>query len=90
VTVKLTGVLTELLGKKPKHGKQKTKTFTLGPVRGSLGAGVGTTLVLKLPHGALSGLQSKAGESVALTVIATNANGAGRASANVASLQVAP
>ena len=60
--VKLTGTLTELLGHKPKHGKQKTRTFTLGPVRASLHAGKGQTLALKLPHGALSGLETKARE----------------------------
>ena len=87
VAVKLTGTLTELLGHKPKHGKQKTTTFRLGPLRGSLHAGVGRTLALQLPHGALSGLQSKARESVALTLVATNANGTGRARETIASLK---
>ncbi len=86
-TVKLTGVLSELLGHKPKHGKRKTKTFTLRPMDGSLGADAKKALRLKLPHGALRGLRRKARESVALTLIAINADGTGRASANIARLR---
>jgi IPT/TIG domain len=90
VSVRLTGVLTELVGKKPKHGTQKTRRFDLGPVSGTLAAGVGKTLVLKLPNGAISGLKSKANESAALTLIATNANGQGRATASITSLKDVP
>jgi len=90
VSVRLTGVLTELVGKKPKHGKQKTKSFDLGPVSSALAAGAGKTLVLKLPNGAISGLESKAKESATLTLIATNANGQGRASASITSLRDVP
>ncbi len=86
-TFKLTGVVTELVGHKPKHGKQKTKTFALGPVRGSLAAGVRRTLILKLPKGAVRALDGKAKESVSLTLVATNANGTGRASASIARLK---
>ena len=87
---RLTGTLTELLGHKPKHGKQKTKTFTPGPLRASLHAGKGQTLALKLPHGALSGLQTKAKESVTLTLVATNANGTASERATIASLKGVP
>jgi hypothetical protein len=87
VSVRLTGVLTELVGKKPKHGKQKTTSFDLGPVSSALAAGVGKTLVLKLPSGAISGLERKDKESAALTLIATNANGQGRATASITGLK---
>jgi hypothetical protein len=90
VSIRLTWVLTELVGKKPKHGKQKTRRFDLGPVSSVLAAGVGKTLVLKLPSGAISGLKSKAKESAALTLIATNANGQGRATASITSLKDVP
>jgi hypothetical protein len=90
VSIGLTGVLTELVGKKPKHGKQKTRRFDLGPVSGTLAAGVGKTLVLKLPSSAISGLESKDNESVALTIIATNANGQGRATASITRLKNMP
>jgi hypothetical protein len=70
------------VGKKPKHGTQKTRRFDLGPASWALAAGVGKTLVLKLPRGAVSGLKSKAKESAALTLIAMDANGQGRASAS--------
>ena len=90
VSVTLAGVLTELVGKKPKHGKQKTKSFDLGPVSSELAAGVGKTLVLKLPSGAISGLKSKAKESATLTLIATNANGQGRATTSITSLKGVP
>jgi len=87
VTVQLTGMVTELVGKKPKHGKQKTKSFKLGPVRASLTAGAGRTLVVKLPKGALRGLKSKAKEAAALLLVATNASGTARATAKTASLK---
>jgi hypothetical protein len=90
VTVKLTGVLTELVGKKPKHGKQKTRHFELGPVSSTLGAGAGKTLVLKLPSSAIGGLESKAMESAALTLSATSANGQGLARAKITSLKGVP
>jgi hypothetical protein len=77
------------VGKKPKHGAQKTRRFDLQPVSSELAAGVGKTLVLKLPNGAISGLERKTIESVTLTLIATNANGQGRAAASITSLKAA-
>jgi hypothetical protein len=90
VSVRLTGVLTEFVGKKPKHGKQKTRRFDLGPASWALAARAGKTLALKLPNGAISGLESKAIESVTLTLIATNANGQGHATARITSLKDVP
>lgn len=90
VSVRLTGVLTEFAGKRPKHGTQKTRRIDLGPVSWALAAGVGRTLVLKLPNDAIGGLENKAHESAALTLIATNANGQGRATASITSLKGVP
>ena len=90
VSVRLTGVLTELVGKKPKHGKQKTRRFVLGPVNGALAGSVGKTLILTLPSDAIGGLKSKAKESATLTLIATNANGQDRVTASITSLKGVP
>ncbi len=90
VTGTLAGVLTELVGKPPKHGKQRTKSFDLGPVGGSLAADAARTFVLKLPNRALKALTSKAKESVSLTFVATDAQGTGRASAGIARLKGVP
>jgi hypothetical protein len=90
VSVRPTGVLAELVGEKPKHGKQTTRRLDLGPVSSTLAAGVGKTLVLKLPSDAIGGLKDKGKESAALTLIATNANGQGRSTASIASLKGVP
>jgi hypothetical protein len=90
VSARLTGALTELAGKKPKHGTRKTRRFDLGPVSWALAAGVGKTLVLKLPNAAISGLKNKAIESATLTLIATNANGQGHATASITRLKDVP
>jgi hypothetical protein len=37
-------LLTTDIGKKPKHGKQKSKSYKLGPVSGSAKAGKALTL----------------------------------------------
>jgi hypothetical protein len=86
-TVTLTGVLTELHDHGRAHGKARSTRFTLGPIRDTLHAGVRRTLVLALPHGGLRGLSRRERESVALTLVATNANGRTRARANVARLK---
>jgi hypothetical protein len=85
--VRLTGVLLQLIGAKPKHGKQKSKTYKLGPVSGSVKAGRGLTLTVKLPPAAVSALGAGAKESVTFTVTASNGNGTGRAGARIAMLK---
>lgn len=81
--VKLTGALTQLIGAKPTHGKQKSKTYKLGPVSGSVKAGRALTLTVKLPAGALSALGHGAKESVKFTA----ATGTLRATTTVAMLK---
>ena len=85
--VKLTGTLTQLVGAKPKHGKQKSKTYKLGPVNGTVKAGKALTLTVKLPAAAVSALGTGAGESATFTSAVNNANGTGRAEAKVATLK---
>jgi hypothetical protein len=71
--ITLRGMLTELLGKKPKHGKQRRKRFKLGPVSGAVtGTEVGT-LTMKLPPEAAQGLERKRKEQVAFTLVAQKA-----------------
>jgi hypothetical protein len=79
--VKLTGTLTQLIGARPKHGKQKSKVYKLGPVNGSVTGGRGLTLTVKLPAAAVIALGSGAKESAAFT-----ANGPGRATVKIATL----
>jgi hypothetical protein len=85
--VKLTGTLTQLIGQKPKHGKQKSKSYKLGPVSGSAKAGKALTLTIKLAAAAVTALGRGAKESAIFTVTDTNANGGGRATAKVAMLK---
>jgi hypothetical protein len=85
--VRLTGTLTQLIGKKPKHGMQKSKTYRLGAVTGTAKAGKALTLTVKLPAAAVTALAGGAKESVTFTVTATNANGTGRAMTKVATLK---
>jgi hypothetical protein len=86
-SVTLTGLLTEAIGKKPKHGKQKTRQFKLGPIKTSVRANVSKAITVKLPSGALDGLGKNAKESVAFTLTGTNASGRARATAKIASLK---
>ena len=84
--VKLTGTLTELIGKKPKHGKQKSKTYKLGPVSGAVKVGHALTLTVKLPAAAVTALGNGGKESATFTVVETGAGGGGRATARIAAL----
>jgi List-Bact-rpt repeat protein len=81
--VKLTGTLTQLIGAKPKHGKQKSKTYKLGPVSRSLTAGRVLTLTVKLPAAAVSALGRGAKESAKFTAV----TGSVRATTTVAMLK---
>jgi hypothetical protein len=85
--VTLTGTLTELIGKRPRHGKQRTRTFRLGPVKASVRAGAHTTFKLRLPASALTDLLRHAHESVRFTLTATNTNGASRTTAAIGKLK---
>jgi sugar lactone lactonase YvrE len=84
--VKLTGTLTELIGKKPKHGKQKSKTYKLRPVNGAVKLGCALTLKVKLPVAAVTALGNGGKESATFTAVETGARGGGRATAKIAAL----
>lgn len=84
--VKLTGTLTQLIGKKPKHGKQKSKTYKLGPVSGVVKAGRALMLTVKLPVAAVTALGDGGKESATFTVVEAGAGGGGRAVAKIAAL----
>jgi hypothetical protein len=85
--VKLTGTLTQLIGAKPKHRKQKSKTYKLGPVSGTVKAGKGLTLTVKLPAAAVTALGGGAQESATFTAVLTGPGATGRASAKIAALK---
>jgi List-Bact-rpt repeat protein len=82
VKVRLTGTLTQLIGAKPKHGKQKSETYRLGPVSGSVTAGKALTLTVKLPAAAVTALGHGAKESAKFTAVV----GGGRATTKIAAL----
>ena len=86
-TVRLTGTLTRLLGKKPRHGRQRSKVYRLGPVSGSVEAARSATLTVRLPAAALAALGKGARESATFAVTATGPNGTGRATARIARLR---
>jgi hypothetical protein len=82
----LTGQVVELVGQKPKHGRQATRAFALGPVHAQVLAGRSVQLAIRLPTAALSALSHGAVESVTLTLAARDANGTAHAAARVARL----
>jgi hypothetical protein len=86
-SVTLTGTLTELLGKKRRHGKQRGRRFQLVPTKAPVTAGIRKTLALKLPKAALTDLAHGAKESVALALTAANGNGTSQAAASVPALR---
>jgi hypothetical protein len=85
-TVTLAGKVVELIGKKPKHGRQRTRTFALAPVHAQAVAGRSVQLAIKLPAAAVAGLGHGAVESVTLTLTASDANGKAHATGRVARL----
>ena len=84
--VKLTGTLTQVTGGQPGHGKRKTKTYKLGPVRGAVKTGRALTLTVKLPVAAVTALGNGGKESATFTVVETGAGGGGRATAKIGAL----
>jgi virginiamycin B lyase len=84
---KLTGKVTALIGKKPKHGKQRAKTFSVKPERTSVSSGVAITLTIKLPAAAITALRRGAKESVAFTLVVSNASGTSQTSAKITRLR---
>jgi hypothetical protein len=75
VGVTLTGRVIRLVGKKPRHGKQRTATVNLAQARRTVNAGRKVTLTVKLPASAVTALGHGANETVAFTLASTNGNG---------------
>ena len=69
-SVTLTGLVTEVLGKQPRHGRARTKSFHLATVRATLKAGVARTLQLRLTPTLLPALEHRVRESALFTLIA--------------------
>jgi hypothetical protein len=81
--VKLTGTITAT----KKHAK--TKTFTISAVKATVTANKTHTLTVKLPKASLTALEAGDHEAVSFTLTATNANGAGKATAKIGQLKLA-
>jgi virginiamycin B lyase len=62
--VKLTGKVTALIGKKPKHGKRRAKVFPVKTTRVSVSRGVALKLTIKLPPAAIAALRRGVKKSV--------------------------
>jgi len=77
-----------LVGKKGKHGKQRTKVFQLGTVHAALKAGVATGLKLKLPAALVLAVEPGTKGSAAFTLTASSANGTSGATARIPSLKL--
>ena len=87
-SVKLTGHLTLAVGIKPKHGKQRIKTYNLGPSTVSVAKAVGTVVALKLPLNTVVALVAKTTESVKITLSATSAGGSSHNLVSIKQLKV--
>lgn len=85
--VRLTGTLTQLIGAKPRHGKQKSKTYKLRPVSGAVRVGKVLTLTIKLPAAAVSALGHGARESAKFTAVVVGPVGGGRATTKIGALK---
>jgi hypothetical protein len=85
--VRLTGTLTRPLGKKPRHGRQRSKVYRLAPVSASVEAARSVTLTVRLPAGALTAFGRGAKESATFAVTATGRGGTGGATARIARLR---
>jgi hypothetical protein len=67
-----------LSGKLIERGKQRSMTFSLRNRTASVSSGVAATLTVSLPPGAVAALRRGAYESVAVSLIVSNANGTSR------------
>jgi hypothetical protein len=85
-TATLTATLTRLVGAKPKHGKQRSVTSRLGPVKKTLKAARALTVTLKLPSAAVAALAKQARESLVFRLSAVNGNGTVHATARIGAL----
>ena len=77
-----------LVGKKGKHGKQRTKVFQLGAVHAALKAGVATGVKMQLPAALVLAVRPGTKGSAAFTLTASNANGTSGATARIPSLKL--
>ena len=87
-SVKLAGSLTMPLGKKPKHGKRRTKTYHLGPRSTTVAKGVGMVVALKLPLKTVIALAARTKESVKVTLDATSVGGSSHNGVTIKQLKV--
>ena len=87
-SVKLAGTLTMPEGKKPKHGRQRMRTYRLGPSTTTVAKGTGTVVAVKLPLNPVVVLARKVKESVKVTLSATSAGGSSHNGVSIDQLRV--
>jgi IPT/TIG domain len=74
-SVKLAGTVSVPVRKKAKHGKQRMRTYGLGPSTTNVAKDAGTVVAVKLPLDTLVVLVAKGRESVKVTLSAMSAGG---------------
>jgi hypothetical protein len=77
-----------LVGKKRKHGRQRTKVFQLGTVHATLKAGIATVLQMQLPAALVKAAQPGTTGSAAFTLSTSNANGTSGATVRISRLRL--
>ncbi|MGA2927073.1 MAG: hypothetical protein ABSG43_13935, partial [Solirubrobacteraceae bacterium] len=85
----LRGTVVELVGRKPRHGKQRSDSFRLIGITVRLRAGARTVLTTRLPKAARIALRAGAHESATFTLTATDFNGTATVSARIRQLRPA-
>jgi hypothetical protein len=86
-SVRLAGRL-GLVGKKPGHGKARTKVYALGPSSATVSKGVPKPVTLRLPLATIHALIAKARESVRITLAATDSGGTTHNAVRIKQLRV--
>jgi hypothetical protein len=87
-SVDLAGRLSMAIGKKPKHGKQRAKIYTLGPSVAKAAQGIALVVSLKLPLKTVVALATKTKESVRITLSATSTGGTSHNSVSIKQLKL--
>jgi hypothetical protein len=86
--VTLNGTVTEVQGKKHKHGKHAPKRVQLKKVNAMLRANVANSLTMRIPASVIVALKHGTKESATFTLSAQNGNGTTRATARSNSLRL--
>jgi len=88
VRASLSGIVTELLGNRPKHGKRKTRTVHLATMRTTLVARAARPLQIRIAPSLLLALEHRIPEAGTFTLTATNGRGEAQATVRATKLRL--